>query len=298
MASALPSSKSQRSSIIGISKIAENHCGLTLLELLIVLVISSLLINQLFTLYLHSKEHHIQHSAEQTMSEEMGFVNLLLEQAVAGAGYLGYLGWENIPVFDPAENNSLPMKIYASGDSRIPENIQKKMKPGTQAIALKQMDFQLSSLVQKTNAGSSEIFVKNNSIHWDKEDKIIMADYQHAEINTILSVHALSSQEKSIQLTSPLHDAYEKNAYIGHYFERLYFIGDTGHKFPDKQKIYGLYVYSENGMTEEITDLASDMQIDLSASNLLHISLCFTLPYWVNGKIFSQNQEFFIAVRE
>lgn len=280
---------------------ARNDEGLTLIELLMVLVLSSVIIEGLFTVYLHTKEHHIQNNALQEITEEMRFMDQLFERGIRGAGYLGLATWEKIVVYDSLSQKILEnsMIILEEQDESLSENIRNKIKYGTQAIELRQMDFSVTSLTEKANLNQSEIIVDTrNSAVFKKDDIIIIADLYHAEINKIIAIQKLSDQKQSIQLENPLHDDYEKNAYIGAYLDKIYFIGDTGQFFPNKEKIYGLYMHSENGMTEEITDLVSDMSFQYPQEKTLQISVTLMLPYWVNGKFFSRQEDFIVANRE
>jgi prepilin-type N-terminal cleavage/methylation domain-containing protein len=278
-----------------------NDDGLTLIELLIVLMLSSVIVEGLFSVYLHTKEHHIQHNAQQEITDENRFMNQLFARAIQGAGYLGLTSWEKIPVYDDLQKKTLEKAIIIldDQDESLPENVRKKIKPATQAIELKQMHFNATSLVEKANLNQSEIIINANiDSGLKKSDEIIISDYEHAEINQILTIHKLSNQTQSIQLEMPLNNEYNSGTYVGAYLDKIYFIGDASQHFPDKQKIYGLYMYSENGMTEEITDLVSDMNFQWLQEKTLKISATLTLPHWVNGKIFSRQEEFIVANRE
>ncbi len=297
----LHSPLAERSLAVRIYREAMKNSGITLIELLIVLAISSLMVSGLFTLYLQVKEHHRYHYALQEMTEEIRFVNQLLERAFQGAGYLGLTSWNQIPVYDNLNKSFLnhPIISLKETDSNLSENIRKKIKPGTQAIELRQMDFSVTSLAKNAEIGESEtnIYFQTSS-NLKKDDLIIIADAAHAEINCIASIQTLSNQQQVIQLHEPLHYNYAEGSYVGHYFDKIYFIGDTGNFFPDKEKIFGLYMYSENGMTEEVTELVSDTEFQWLKEKTIEVSMTFTLPYWINGKYVSRKEEFVVTNRE
>ncbi len=278
-----------------------NHKGLTLIELLIVLIISSFIVSGLFTVYLQMKEHHIKNNALQEISDQVGFINRLLDQAVRGSGYLGYSSWRNVPVYDHFQRKLIDNDriIWNAGDTNLPVNVQKKMKANTQTVELKQMSFVVTSLAENVLEGASIIMVINNdSLDWQKEDLLLIADNQHAELNQIVSLKKMGNN-KSVQLLYPLYYSYNFGSYVGGYLDKFYFVGKSGSSYPDKTPVYGLYVYSENGMTEETTDLVSDLHVALENNNhVLNVNMTLMLPHWINGKNYSREQEYRIAFRE
>lgn len=294
--------------------------GSTIMELLVVLLLSSLIVSGLFTIYLNSKEHHIHNNGMQEIAEEISFVNSLWGRAIHGVGFLGFSSWNKVQVYDNLKQKILknPVFFWNPEDADLPENIRKKMKPNTQAMELKQMDFRVTSLLENANKGDLEIMIEDNGTYGLKENvMILIANHQQAEINKIMALKKLSGQTKSILLAVPLYYSYAKDSYVGNYLDKIYFVGNTGHQFPDKKPIYGLYVYSENNMTEAITDLISDIHFwigkkqnnviyystiyggeNITNEMLLKVSVTLTLPYWVMGKLFSYEQEYLIAFRE
>jgi hypothetical protein len=281
--------------------INKKDVGISLIELLIVITLLSLIVEGLFSVYLHTKEHHKHNNALQEMTEETRFVNQLLNRAIQGAGYLGIVGWEKIPVYDAIHQVFLPnaMLILNENDEQLAENVKKKIKPGTQALELRQMDFNVTSLSEPVSMDVSDIKVEENvSLKWKNQDYVLIADYEHAEINCINSIQKLSDNKRLMQLSVPLHYRYEKGAYVGHYLDKIYFVGDTGEKFPDKQTVYGLYMYSENGMTEEVTEFVADIHFQWLKEKTMQIMITLRFPYWVNGKFFERHEEFIVANRE
>ncbi len=274
----------------------EKERGVSLVELLIVIALSSFIVEGLFSVYLRTKEHHRQHNALQEITEETRFMNQLLNRAIQGAGYLGWSSWDKIPVYDPSQQDLLQKPILIL-EKNLPENIKKKIKPDTKAIELRQMDFNVVSLAEPVSLNSYEIKIEKGN-YWKKENYLLIADKEHAEIIRIKSIQTLLNQQQVIHLYEPLHYLYEKGAYVGYYLDKIYFIGETGKKYQNKSAVYGLYMYSENGMTEEITELISDMNFQWIKAKTLRILVTFTLPYWVNGKVFSRQEEFIVANRE
>lgn len=275
--------------------------GLSLIELLIVICLSSFTIEGLFSVYLQAKEHHRYNNALQEITEESRFINQLFNRAFYGAGYLGLRNWNAISVYDAIHQNviSAAILLWNNEDSNLPENVKKKIKPNTQAIELKQMDFNVTSLVEPTNLGIQEIKVENNtSLNLKEEDYVLIADYKHAEINYVKEIKKLSNQILLIQVGIPLHNEYEKGAYLSAYLDKIYFVGDTGEQFSNKEPIYGLYMYSENGMTEEITELVSDIHFQWLKNKTLQVFITLSTPYLINNKIFEKNEEFVIANRQ
>lgn len=277
--------------------------GFTLVELLVVLCISSLLISGLFTFYLQIYDHQQQNQATQTLSEETTFINTSLTRAFYGAGFLGSSNWRILSVYDNAQKQALntPIILWNANDAHLTDNIRKKIKPGTQAIELKQMDFNLTHLINPVSQGSTSIITEYHaSLDWETNNYLLIADNQHAEINRIASMRKVTNKsQETIQLAYPLQNHYDSDTYIGLYFDRLYFIGDTGQKFPDNSTIYGLYISTEDGMTEEISDFVSDWQITLNNNKtLIQLHTQLTLPKWIHGKPLSRDVDFFIASRE
>lgn len=285
--------------------------GFTLMELLIVLLMSSWIISGLFTVYLHIKEHYLNNHAMQTMSEEINFVEVLLDHALQGAGYLGCSSWRYLQVYDnvheyPVVYMDKPIIFWYAKDMHLPDSVRKKIKPDTQAIELKQMNFTLTHLAASAHPMDIEIIIENNSsLNWKNNDMIIIADCVHAELNRIVSMKKLSNQKTAIQLLQPLHDSYAAEGYVGTYLDRLYFINNTGQ---------GLYVYNEKGSTEEISDVITDMRfwindkfietaahgqaVSLSEIALLHTQMTLTLPYLIQQKKISKTVDFYAACRE
>lgn len=281
--------------------INKKDAGVSLIELLIVLTLLSLIVEGLFSVYLHTKEHHKHNHALQEMMEETRFVNQLLNRAIQGAGYLGMAGWGKVPVYDAMHQVFLPdaTLVLNENDEQLAENVKKKIKPGTQAIELRQMDFNVTSLSESVSMNASDITVEENeALNWKNEDCLLIADYEHAEINCISGSQKLSDNKRLIQVSVPLHYSYKKDAYVGHYLEKVYFVGDTGKKFPDKQVVYGLYMYSENGMTEQVTEFVSDIHFQWLKERTMQILVTLRFPYWVNGKNFEREEEFIVANRE
>lgn len=280
-----------------------NNKGFSLIELLIVLCISSLLISGLFAFYLQIHDHQQQNQATQTLSEETTFINTLLARAFYGAGFLGQTHWRDLPVYDVQQQKMLdtPIILLDANNPELPDNIRKKIKPDTQAIELKQMDFNLTHPINPISQGNTSITTQyHSSLDWEPNNYLIIADSQHAEMNRIVSMRKVTNKaQESIQLAYPLQNHYNNDAYIGLYFNRVYFIGDTGQKFPDNCPIYGLYVVTEDGMTEEISDFVSHWQIILNNDKtLFQLHTQLTLPKWIHGKPLSRDIDFFMASRE
>lgn len=277
--------------------------GFTLIELLIVLCISSLLISGLFTFYLQLNDHQQQNQATQTLSEETTFINTSLARAFYGAGFLGQTHWRALPVYDDTQKCLLDTHIilWNANSPELPDNIRKKIKPNTQVIELKQMDFNLTHPIDAVSKSATSMIVQyHTSLDWEANNFLLIADAEHAEINRIASMRKVTNKaEETIQLAYPMQNHYASDAYVGLYFDRLYFVGDTGQNFPNGEPIYGLYIVTEDGMTEEISDFVSDWQITLNnTKTLIQIHMQLTLPKWIHGKPLSRDVDFFIASRE
>lgn len=284
--------------------------GFTLIECLIVLSISSMIITGLFAVYLNIKTNYLKNTAMQEILEDIHFVTVWLDRAVQGAGYLGLSSWRNTQVYSHEKNQwiTTPVVLLNEQDSHLPENIREKMKPNTQAIEIQQMDFKLVSLSQLAYIGETAIEVLDNkeeqTVHWENGDSIIVASSGHAEINRIVSIAQESNQRKMLYLQWPLKSEYPEGSYVGPYRDRIYFVGNTGRNFLDGKPIYGLYVYTEAGMTEEVSELISNIIFwaeggqDLARLALLKAKITLTVPYLINGKQFSKEMEYDIAFRE
>lgn len=270
----------------------KNTHGFTLIELLVALVISSLLISGIFTLYLNMREHHQRNDAIGSLSEEINFLHLQFRNALQSAGYLGKTRWSMMSTLDN------PIALWPSDDPHLPDNVRKKIKPNTQALEVQQMHVNLTSLAEPAITGSNIIIIeKQKDLDWNVKDYVILASFYHAEIHQIIAIQKHSSTTQQVQLAAILQHDYASGDYAGLYLDRLYFIGDTGQHYPDNQPIYGLYMNTEDGMTEEISDVVSQMDFSLT-STALRINTHLTLPTWIEGKPFSKDAEFFIALRE
>lgn len=270
----------------------KNTHGFTLIELLVTLVISSLLISGIFTIYLNMRAHHQKNNALSSLSEDIHFLHLQFRNAIQSAGYLGKTHWTMMSTLDN------PIAIWSSDDPHLPDNVRKKIKPNTQALEVQQMHVNLTSFTEPALAGSNTIIIeKQDTLDWDAKDFIIIASFYHAEIHQIMAIQKHSSTTQQVQLASALQTDYAPGDYAGLYLHRLYFIGNTGQHYSDNQPIYGLYVNTEDGMTEEISDIVSQMNFTLTPTSL-RINARLTLPTWIEGKPFSKDAEFFIALRE
>jgi|GEM_PF-5627591 len=291
--------------------------GFTLLECLIALIITSFLVTAFFRNYLNVKNHFNEREGIETLTEESQIIHSLLETDLQGTGFSGCMQWDNhSPVYDNIQKKWLtsPLSVRNADDPDLPKNIRERVKPETQVIEIREMDFFLDTLSNTASFGSTHVMLNENENSSLKSNNFVMiADCLHAEVNRIIKI-THSNNQKEIQLESPLYFSYDKGSYIGNYKNTIYFVGDTHRTFNNNEILYGLYL-NESEKSEEITDFISDMKIllgengqmihektqgelQLTEINFLKIQMTFTLPYFIHGEKVSINQENNFAFRE
>lgn len=207
--------------------------GMSFIELLISLLISTLIVTTMTGLYLSSKKQYLE---IQTLLEEhfeLQWLSELLSNSVRRAGFTPCLGINQLK----------------TADRRHADKALLGLKWSSQSIAVHRMHEAFAEIV--AIQGRSELLI-SDEIEINKNHPYLIADCDHAEVHQILAVHPLM-RAYQIQLKEPLLFSYAQDAYFGEWLEEQWLM---------KKNAQGENtLHYQSVQTEELSPLIHALQV-------------------------------------
>ncbi len=213
--------------------------GITLIELLCSLLISSVILSAVIAIYSLVQKHFKQQTALHNLTENSRIVEQLWMTAIHSAAYRG--------CFKAAKINISP---YYHAD----------VKTGTDAFSIDDVDALGDDVL--FDMKDNDVIYATNSHNLSVNDDILISDCETLELAKVKNV-TISSNNQKITIYKPLNKLYKKFSQINTYQRDSYYIGNT-HRFDQHhQMIYALYQI-KNGKKTEIMEGINDMKITVS----------------------------------
>ncbi len=222
------------------------QCGLSLPEILVALVSSSLLITTLMSQYIGVKQHYKRSQAMLENSLDAQLVVDLMRDSIRQAGFTPCLGVEHLSTIDMrTEKRGLTAIDLHSGDS-----------PG---FRVNHMSKQYGLFIKQVSLTHLRV-TKEAAL--SLQHPVIIADCYHAEVHSIEYLRSVSGSWE-IGLKHPLLHSYQPPIYIGEWLEEGFFM-HSGTLF------YRL------GHADALSSAVHDVSVSLKTSHakrLVHVAL-------------------------
>lgn len=240
------------------------NCGLTLVELLIALALSSFVLLTAYAL-LSSQQSFLQRNQQQIhLEQNKRFTQFVLSRAIWQAGFLGCRSLANLQVHNQLRNNHIipgqttPLAIFAyqavgnSWRPALPVGIH--AKPGTDVLELVYRASLATELTTTMATPNSKISV-NNTGAFKKDGIVVISDCEQADI---IQINKMNSFKKQLLPQAPLSKAYAIPSQIGQLQYRLFYIQEEN---DTKNPVDALYMLEQSGFPEELVDHVSDLKL-------------------------------------
>lgn len=261
--------------------------GLSLIELLIGIVISSLLLLGVSSIYLNSRQTD-QFTSELSRVQETGRHAIdFLAKDIRMVGYQGCMDPAmlafNIIADNPPTTDffQTALRGFEVTDGTWADNtefdgtaVEAAALIGSDIIAIQGATVANTQLTGNMTASNANIQVTNNDMGFGQDDVVIIADCQSADMFRItnsavgggnVTLTHSNSNNSSNRLSAP----YGTNAQIMFFESVLYYIADTGRVSEHGEKINALYRLTDNMLNsvarsftaEELIEGVDNMQI-------------------------------------
>lgn len=232
------------------------NCGLTLIELLIATVLSSLILLTAYSLLNYQQHYFQKHQQQIQVEQNKRFAQFILSQTIWQAGFLGCRSLSTSQLDNHLTNNNFISQqkpivaifaYQAIGNSwrpALPTGIN--AKPGTDVLQLVYMQPHNTALsVAMTNP--AEAITVNNASLFKPNDRVIISDCEQADLFTISKING---SKKQLLHSISLSKAYVLPSEIGELSYILFYIQP---KDPDdKNSDAALYMLDQSNLAEEL----------------------------------------------
>lgn len=209
--------------------------GISLIELMISLCLSSLMLTALLQHYLLIRQHCARAQSLLEKQNDMQLAAQLLQNTIRHAGFTPCARVDRLENRDTRNDRSLTGLSVGTDSS----------------IHLFAMDARFSS-VTESSAGTFETDSDNPYV---KGDTVLLADCFHAEVQRIHSVYK-NGRRSVVTLQNPLAFQYLPPTYLGVWHEEHFFI--------KKNSQDRAAMFYQSGHAEEITDTITQLRAHLS----------------------------------
>lgn len=213
--------------------------GISLLEMMVALVSSSLIMLVLTNQYVGVKRHYAYFEKKLEQSLDRLLVSDLIRDSARKAGFTPCLGIDHLASIDTRNGHQ--------GLAAI--EIQSAPNPG---FISNHMHEKFGVLI--TQRSPSQLIVTKSTLHSEKKP-VIIADCYHAEVHTV-SVVKNRSQHQEVRLVKPLMFDYIPPIYIGEWLEERFYVR--------KEKTTLFY---QLGHTDAISNAVHGLTVSLKTIN-------------------------------
>jgi hypothetical protein len=226
--------------------------GFSLIELLIAIVLSTLILISLTTVFLAVEKNYQTQLALNSIQENARIVTNIFNSEIHQSGYLGCA--KRVIDF-PFENNSTQpfAKLSVLQDEKIKQDSQ-----GFTVMYADSQHVNLLGTMQShfsLHVPAAEDFLQN--------EIVVISDCGSVDIFHISSTDKAAGLQK-ISAINPLLKSYSADAEVARLIKNSYFIEKTNRKSPRKSPIYALIMKDINGVKHEMMEGVDDMKISFT----------------------------------
>ncbi len=229
--------------------IRRNTHGMTLIEIFLGLILGSMILNNLFEIYLATTKNQMWLVSLNKVQENMRMATQLLTNDIHKAGFSGCLKKNSI---------NLTNHTVLNLDHHIAPYEPIEKKHNTDGISIWYAKTLVSLLSQSMK--NKNILVTKKSDVISKRTIMLITDCLTADVIEIEHKESHAGEDK-LYLNQPLHKLYDKNSELWVLYQANYFIADTGRKNNDKKPIYSLYQKNRYGEKIEVIEGIDYMKI-------------------------------------
>ena len=245
------------------------NCGLTLIELLIAMLLSSVILFTAYSLLNYQQHYFAQHQQQVHLEQNKRFAQFVLSNALHQAGYFGCRSLAHSKVtnhskFDPTKLVAI-FAYQAIGNSWLPTLPKEiKAKKGTDVLAIIYEAPHTALLTIPMLNPTDNITLHETSI-FKTGDIAVMNDCDQADIFTISQINGF---KKQLHHTSALSKAYAQPTEVGQLLYYLFYIQPKNPN--DKDSADDLYVLDQSNIPEELVDHVDDLQLQFATHDSPH----------------------------
>lgn len=216
-----------------------------------------------FACYLHSNHcMTLQSDIYQLQEEVIDVVDLLTDEIQ----HSGYIGCQRL----------LPgMHVKSAGDREL--NVANQLVVTTDSLTTRHASIEAATV----NFMSQSSLIASDNIAFKKDDIVLIADCQHAEIFTVKHVHHRGN-EQSILPASPLQFDYTTGAEISYFEENKFFIRKTKRRRENGKVIYALYIENITHDIRMLIDDVAEAGFDIHYQNTIPQGVLISLKLQLN----------------
>lgn len=274
----------------------KRYHGLSIVELLVALAISSFLMLGISTIYLDSQKTDKLGAALSRIQETGRFALNYIAKDVRMAGYQGCMDPETLEVNIIANNAptgnlfltalrgyEVEDTTWANGEEFDDTDIESDALVGSDVIAIQKATVADTELSGNMTASNANIQIASNPMNFQQNDIVIIADCENADMfritNNPSSGATTLAHANSVNSDNRLSALYDENASIMFFQSIVYFVKDTGRTNAQGLAINALYRQTDNlglatsFLIEELVEGVDSMQIlygERLASNNIH----------------------------
>ena len=221
------------------------NCGLTLIELLVAMLLSSIVLLTAYTLLNYQQHYFTQHKAQIQLEQNKRFAQFMLSNAIRQAGFFGCRALANSKItnhssFDPTKLFAV-FSYQAIGNSwrpSLPRGI--KVKPGTDVLAIIYVNPN-TALLSTVMLNPADNITLNKTSLFTSGDSVVISDCEQADVFTISQINGY---KKQLYHSMALSHAYNIPAEVGQLMYYLFYIQ------PDDT----LYMLDNSKIPEELVE--------------------------------------------
>jgi len=242
---------------------AYKQVGISLIELLVTITLSSLVLIGLINVYAAVKTLYREQNVVAVWQENLRLVNNILLTNISGAGFAGCRKLRELKLIDhsPFAFSSINSVIGFSA-AHLPSYLQGIVKRDTDVIQIQKADKNVTFALAPVVRGSTKIQVNKNPAtkfnNW-----LLLADCVNAELfqTKNWSGNIISSA------TSFAENYQAKVSTVGRFEEIAFFIGDTGRIDEKGRTINALYEIINRGNKRELVPEIDAMHIEYGVTD-------------------------------
>lgn len=238
----------KRDSVLQSIKLYVN--GYTLIEIMLVLLLSSILFAGLIQVYLSVKKIYQTQNEIANLQENISFAAYFLKRNISKAGFAGCNKLENLNFTDSANAGFTASNVIRGfTDTNVPTYLKNKIAPNTDVIIIQKADLDATKVLEPLPKKGATVFhVYENPAN--KNNKLLLlSDCKNADL---FLAKNYEGNDIKLAVGTINHDYQEQFADVMRYTEIAYFI--------DKDK-HALYMIRNAGNKEELVEGISSMKI-------------------------------------
>jgi len=238
--------------------------GLTLVELMVALALSSVLILGVITVYFDARSTDKIGNALARIQETGRFSIDFLAKDIRMAGYQGCIDPETLQVNIIANNPpttslfqsalrgfEVDDRNWADGLEFDGTTIETQAKLNTSVISIQRASTTDTELTGNMRANNANVQITTNSAGFQQGDVVIIADCENADMFRISSTpnendsngnsHITLAHANNVNTDNKLSTLYDESANVMSFQSLTYYVGDTGRTNTQGDTIYALY---------------------------------------------------------